>query len=83
MDSNIQVRVDDELIEIKRNTSNPHEALTKDEMLQKLTVSRMHAEQGLVRDADDVIVDMRMKYGFSDVVIAKCNPESKFFREII
>ena len=69
MDSNIQVRVDDELIEIKRNTSNPHEALTEDEMLQKLAVSRMHAEQGLVRDADDVIAGMRMKCGLGDVVI--------------
>ena len=74
MDSNIQVRVDDDLIKIKRNTSSPYEALTEDEMLQKLAVSRMYAEQGQVHDADDVITDMRMKYGFSEVVITKYNP---------
>ncbi|MBR1797257.1 MAG: type II toxin-antitoxin system RelB/DinJ family antitoxin [Clostridiales bacterium] len=49
--------------EIKRKESSPYEALTEEEMLQRLAVSRMHAEQGQVRDADDVIADMRKKYG--------------------
>ena len=49
--------------EIKKKTANPYVTLTEDEFLNKLEVSRRHAEQGLVRDADEVISDMRDKYG--------------------
>ena len=64
MASTIQVRVDDEFpFEIKRNVQNPYMKLTEEQLLQKLELSRQHAEQGKYRDADDVISDMRGKYG--------------------
>jgi DNA-damage-inducible protein J len=37
--------------------------LTEDDVLKKLEVSRQHAAEGKVRDADDMISDMRQKYG--------------------
>ena len=47
--------------EIKRQTeSNPYAPMTEKEMLTKLKKSR---EQGTFRDADQVISDMRSKYG--------------------
>ena len=47
--------------EIKRPTgSNPYAPMTETEMLAKLEKSR---EQGMFRDADLVVSDMRMKYG--------------------
>ena len=47
--------------EIKRRTeSNPYAPMTEKEMLAKLEKSR---EQGMFRDADLVISDMRSKYG--------------------
>ena len=47
--------------EIKRQTeSNPYAPMTEAEMLAKLEKSR---EQGMFRDADLVVSDMRMKYG--------------------
>lgn len=49
--------------EIKRASTNPYEALTELELLEKLEKSREHAEQGLFRDADGVSCDMRAKYG--------------------
>ena len=49
--------------EIKKKIANPYVNLTEDEFLTKLDTSRKHAEQGLVRDADEVISDMRNKYG--------------------
>ena len=49
--------------EIKKKITNPYVTLTEDEFLTKLDTSRKHAEQGLVRDADEVISDMRNKYG--------------------
>lgn len=48
--------------EIMRNTEI-YRPLTENEILEKLTVSRTHAEQGLNRDADDVLADVRTKYG--------------------
>ena len=48
---------------IRKREANPFAALSEDEMLQKLEVSREHANQGMIRDADDVIKDMRAKYG--------------------
>ena len=49
--------------ELKKKTANPYVALSEDDILQKLEVSRKHADEGLVRDADEVISDMRQKYG--------------------
>lgn len=50
--------------EIKRTeNSNAYKPLTENEMLDKLAVSRAHAEQGLYRDADEVLADVRAKYG--------------------
>lgn len=47
--------------EIKRQAEiNPYAPMTEKEMLVKLKKSR---EQGMFRDADDVISDMRSKYG--------------------
>ncbi|WP_026658754.1 type II toxin-antitoxin system RelB/DinJ family antitoxin [Butyrivibrio sp. AC2005] len=42
---------------------NPIKPLTEDEFMSKLQRSREHAAQGKYRDADDVISDMRGKYG--------------------
>lgn len=49
--------------EIKRKSINPYETLTEVELIAKLEQSHRHAEQGMVRDADDVVADMRAKYG--------------------
>ncbi len=54
MASTIQVRVEDEL---KSKSDAP---MTEAEMLAKLKKSR---EQGMFREADCVISDMRSKYG--------------------
>ena len=47
--------------EIKKASTNPYTAMSEDEILQKLEKSRQHADQGMYRDADDVIADMRGK----------------------
>ena len=49
--------------EIKRVNTNPYEALTEQELLDKLKKSREHAEQGMYKEAADVSRDMRAKYG--------------------
>ncbi len=49
--------------EIKKVTANPYEALTEHDLLEKLEKSRSHASQGMYKDADEVIQDMREKYG--------------------
>ena len=54
MASTIQVRVEDKL---KSKSDAP---MTEAEMLAKLEKSR---EQGMFRDADLVVSDMRLKYG--------------------
>lgn len=47
--------------EIKRQAeTNPYAPMTEKEMLAKLKKSR---EQGMFKDADDVISDMRSRYG--------------------
>ena len=51
MESKIQVKVDDEM------------KSKVDELLEKLEKSREHASQGMFRDADEVVRDMRVKYG--------------------
>ena len=49
--------------DIKRISENPYLPLSEEQLLQKLELSRKHAEQGQYRNADDVISDMRAKYG--------------------
>ena len=49
--------------EVRKTTANPYVTLNEDEILKKLEASRTHAGKGCVRDADDVIADMRDKYG--------------------
>ena len=49
--------------EIKRMTENPYTAMSEEEILRKLEKSRLHADQGKYRDADEVISEMRNKYG--------------------
>lgn len=49
--------------EIKRVRPNPYAALKDYELLNRLEIAREHADQGLIRDAGDVISDMREKYG--------------------
>ena len=49
--------------EIRKPAANPFKAMTEDEILKKLELAREHARKGMYRDADDVITDMRAKYG--------------------
>ena len=50
--------------EIKKNVTeyNPYMPMEEAKVLQKLEQSRKHAAEGKVRDADEVIADMRLKY---------------------
>ena len=48
--------------EIKKVTRNPYDSLSEDEMLAMLEIARTHANQGMVKDADDVVADLRSKY---------------------
>ncbi|SHK70690.1 type II toxin-antitoxin system RelB/DinJ family antitoxin [Hespellia stercorisuis] len=50
--------------EIKRNLAaqDPYRAMSENKMMMKLEISRKHALEGKVKDADDVISDMREKY---------------------
>lgn len=73
MASTIQLRVDDELktksdklfreLGTDTTTANPYVSLSEDEFLGKLELSRKHAKAGKVRNADEVVEDMRNKYG--------------------
>lgn len=49
--------------EIKKKTVNPYRTLSESEFMDKLETSRMHAKQSDYRDADDVIAEMRNRYG--------------------
>lgn len=49
--------------EIKKVNANPYDTLSEAEMLDKLEQSRRHAEQGFYRDATDISMNMRTKYG--------------------
>ena len=49
-------------VENETNSGNPYEVLKEDELLNKLNVSRKHAERGMVRNVEEVIMDMRKKY---------------------
>lgn len=49
--------------EIKKAAVNPYGALAEHEILEKLEKSRAHAAQGMYKDVDEVVHDMREKYG--------------------
>ena len=49
--------------EIRRAVENPYTAMSEEEILRKLEQSRLHANQGKYRDADEVVSDRRAKYG--------------------
>lgn len=47
--------------EIKKVVRNPYDSLSEDEMLTMLEIARTHANQGMVKDADDVVAGLRSK----------------------
>ena len=49
--------------EIKRVNASPYKPMMEDELYRKLDISRNHAKQGQVRDADEVVSEMRHQYG--------------------
>lgn len=49
--------------EIKRTMTNPYTMMTEAEMFSKLERARQSVAEGKYRDADDVISDMRGRYG--------------------
>ena len=49
--------------EVRKTTADPYVTMTEDEILRKLELSRIHANEGYVQNADDVVMDMRNKYG--------------------
>ncbi|MCC8127011.1 MAG: type II toxin-antitoxin system RelB/DinJ family antitoxin [Clostridiales bacterium] len=51
--------------EIKRNPADVslYAAMSEDEILERLRMSREHSMQGKQREAKEVISDMRSKYG--------------------
>lgn len=42
--------------------STPYTAMTEEELMLKLALSKEHANQGRYKDADSVIYDIRSKY---------------------
>lgn len=49
--------------EIKKVPRNPYVGLNEEEMLRKLETARSHADQGMLLSADDMIAELRGKYG--------------------
>lgn len=52
--------------EIKRSAVgeyNPYTAMSEEELLRKLEKSREHAKQGKYKAAEEMVSDMREKYG--------------------
>lgn len=48
---------------IKQNKDIEFKVMTEAEMIDKLDISRKHAEEGMVMDADVAISKLRVKYG--------------------
>lgn len=48
---------------MKQTVQNPLEPMTEQQMFDKLAVSRKHAEEGRVMDADVAISKIKEKYG--------------------
>ena len=49
--------------EIKRVPHNPYVGLGEEELMHKLETARNHAGQGMLLSADDMIDELRGKYG--------------------
>ena len=49
--------------EIRKPYTNPFAAMSEEEILKKLERSREHARLGFYKEADEVLRDMRAKYG--------------------
>lgn len=49
--------------EIRMPQHNPYEPLSETQFYEKLERSRKAEAEGRVRDADDMVADMRVKYG--------------------
>ena len=51
--------------EIKRHNSvkTPYAYMTEDELMAKLERSRKHADEGIYKEADNMVAEMRAKYG--------------------
>ena len=67
--------------ENSKGDANPYTILTEEQVLQKLEVSRKHAEQGLCRDVDDVIADLKREYFAeqkSTMLICPLGPAGRF-----
>ena len=48
---------------IRKVPYTPYTPMSEDELLKALEIARNHAEQGIYRDAEDVVSDLRTKYG--------------------
>ena len=49
--------------EIRKAPANPYAAMTEGEILQKLEKAREHAGQGMYKEANGIVSDMRGRYG--------------------
>ena len=49
--------------EIKKVPHNPYVSLNEEELLHKLETARSHTDQGMLTSADDMIDELRAKYG--------------------
>ena len=59
-----EAKPNDEIVfGIKKKSVNPYGTLSESEFMDKLEISRMHAKQGDYCDADDVIAEMKNRYG--------------------
>jgi DNA-damage-inducible protein J len=52
-----------EVKRVSEAVANPLKPMSEEELYAKLESSRAHAAQGRVRDAGDVVSDMRARYG--------------------
>jgi DNA-damage-inducible protein J len=59
----VQKEIPFEVKRVSDTESTPFQPLSEEEIYSKLEVSRQHAATGGVRKADDVVSDMRSKYG--------------------
>ena len=50
-------------IKKKKVPRNPYVGLNEEELLRKLETARSHADQGMLLSADDMIAELRGKYG--------------------
>ena len=52
-----------EIKKASKQECNPYTALSEEEILSKLAKARKQADAGQVKDADEMIANMRKKYG--------------------